>query len=330
MSGLATPPIEVARKPDGEEGSLAGDVLDGLTRPFKELPPKHLYDERGSQLFDEICTLPEYYPTRTERTILESNAADIAVRTGASELVELGSGTAAKTRILLGAMHDAGHLRGYVPFDIADVVVRDSAEAIHREYQGLITVRGVVGDFEHHLDVVPAPPKGSPRLVALLGGTLGNFVLPARQRLLSGIASMLRPGDHVLLGADLVKDPAVIEAAYNDSRGVTAAFNLNLLNVLNRELDGDFELDNFEHYAFYDREEEWIEMRLRALKACRVRLQAIELELEFAAGEEMRTEISAKFSQARLTSDLAASGLELVHLYTDPDRLYGLALARLS
>lgn len=328
MTELATPAIAVAQRADDEVGSLARDVLDGLTRPFKELPAKHLYDDRGSRLFDEICELPEYYPTRTERAILEARAAEIATLTGASELVELGSGTAAKTRILLGAMRDAGHLRGYVPFDIADVVVRDSARAISAEYRGLIAVRGVVGDFEHHLDVVPPPPDGGPRLVALLGGTLGNFVLPARRRLLSGIASLLRAGDHALLGADLVKDPAVIEAAYNDSRGLTAEFNLNVLAVINRELDGDFDLDNFAHVAFYDREQEWIEMRLRARRACQVRLRELGVEIEFAAGEELRTEISAKFSRDRLHADLHAAGLELVQMYTDPEQLYGLVLAR--
>jgi L-histidine Nalpha-methyltransferase len=327
MTRVATPQIATARAPDGEDGSLARDVLDGLVRPLKELPPKHLYDERGSRLFDEICTLPEYYPTRTERAILEERAGEIAARTGATELVELGSGTAAKTRILLDAMRTEGRLRSYVPFDIDDSVVLESARAIDSEYGDDASILGVVGDFEHHLHLVPKPPKDSPRLVALLGGTIGNFVDPARGRLLSGIASMLRPQDHLLLGADLVKDPAVIEAAYNDSRGVTADFNLNVLRVVNRELKGDFDLENFEHVAFYDREREWIEMRLRARQACLVTIGALDMEVDFAAGEELRTEISAKFSRERLVEDLGASGLELVELYTDPAQLYGLALA---
>lgn len=322
-----TPTIAVAAAAD-DNGSLAEDARVGLTRVPKELPPKHLYDDVGSRLFDEICDLPEYYPTRAERLILQTDADAIAVRTAAAELVELGSGTAAKSRILLDAMRRAGHLQGYVPFDIADVVVRDSSAAISVEYGGQIQVHGVVGDFERDLHLIPAP-NGRPRLVALLGGTLGNFVGEGRRRVLSDIAGLLREGDHALLGADLVKDPAVIEAAYNDARGVTAAFNLNLLSVLDRELDADFEVSNFEHVAFFDAEHEWIEMRLRAREACEVHLRAIDLVVEFAAGEELRTEISAKFSDERLRADLDAAGLELVELYTDPERLYGLALTRL-
>ena len=328
MSDLSTPMITTAHSLDGDSGSLADDVRDGLAGPFKELPPKHLYDERGSQLFDEICSLLEYYPTRTERAILEASAPEIAIRTGATELVELGSGTAAKTRVLLDAMQAAGNLQSYVPFDIADTVVRETAQAIGAEYPELGSVRGVVGDFEHHLQLVPPPPEGAPRLVALLGGTLGNFIPPGRHTLLRNMAALLRPGDHLLLGADLVKDPAVIEAAYNDSRGVTAEFNLNVLNVINRELDADFELDNFQHVAFFDTEQEWIEMRLRAERACQVQIRTLALEVNFAAGEEMRTEISAKFSPERMTADLTTAGLELVDMYTDDEQLYGLVLAR--
>jgi L-histidine N-alpha-methyltransferase len=328
MTASFPPVITTAQSLDGDSGSLAEDVRDGLTLPFKELSPKHLYDDRGSRLFDEICTLVEYYPTRTERAILEASAPEIAACTGATELVELGSGTAAKTRVLLDAMQAAGNLQSYIPFDIADTVVRETAQAIGAEYPELGSVRGVVGDFEHHLHLIPPPPDRAPRLVALLGGTLGNFIPPGRQTLLRNIAALLRPGDHVLLGADLVKDPAVIEAAYNDSRGVTAEFNLNVLNVINRELDADFELDNFQHVAFFNTEQEWIEMRLRARRACQVQIRALALEVNFAAGEEMRTEISAKFSPERMTADLTTAGLELVDMYTDDEQLYGLVLAR--
>jgi L-histidine Nalpha-methyltransferase len=327
---MSEPMITTARSLDGDFGSLADDVRDGFAGPFKQLPPKHLYDDRGSQLFDEICSLLEYYPTRTERAILEASADAIAASTGAVELVELGSGTAAKTRVLLDAMRAAGNLQSYVPFDIAETVVREAAQAIGAEYPELGRVRGVVGDFEHHLELIPPPPQHAPRLVALLGGTLGNFVPPGRHTLLRNIAALLRPGDHLMLGADLVKDPTIIEAAYNDSRGVTAEFNLNVLNVINRELDADFELDNFQHVAFFDTEQEWIEMRLRAARACQVQIRGLELEVNFAAGEEMRTEISAKFSPERVTADLAAAGLELAAMYTDDERLYGLALARLA
>lgn len=330
MSELGTPVITTALSLDGDSGSLADDVRDGFAGPFKEVPPKHLYDDRGSQLFDEICSLLEYYPTRTERAILEANADRIAARTGAVELVELGAGTAAKTRVLLDAMQAAGNLQSYVPFDIAETVVRETAQAISDEYPELGRVRGVVGDFEHHLQLISPPPEGAPRLVALLGGTLGNFVPPGRGVLLRDMAALLRPGDHLLLGADLVKDPAVIEAAYNDSRGVTAEFNLNVLNVINRELDADFELDNFQHVAFFDTEQEWIEMRLRAERACQVRILGLALEVNFEAGEEMRTEISAKFSPERMAADLTAAGLEIVDMYTDEEQLYGLVLARLA
>ncbi len=330
MSGPGASLTTTETSRDGDSGSLAEDVRAGLSHPFKELPPKHLYDDRGSQLFDEICSLVEYYPTRTERAILEASADQIAARTRAAELVELGAGTAAKTRVLLDAMQAAGNLRSYVPFDIADTVVRETARAIGVEYPELGTVRGVVGDFEHHLQLIPPPHADAPRLVALLGGTLGNFVPPGRHTLLRDMAALLRPSDHLLLGADLVKDPTVIEAAYNDSRGVTAEFNLNVLNVINRELDADFELDNFQHVAFFDTEQEWIEMRLRAERACQVQIRTLELEVNFAAGEELRTEISAKFTHARIKDDLAAAGLEPVELYTDDQTLYGLVLARPS
>lgn len=312
---------------DGDERSLADDAFDGLTRPFKELAPKHLYDAEGAELFDRICDQPEYYPTRAERSILARRSADIVGATGAGELVELGSGTAAKTRILLRAMSDAGTLRRYVPVDVTEGMVVRSAEALVDEYPGL-RVHGVVGDFERHLEGVPAPEDGVPRIVALLGGTIGNFIPGSRRAFLRSIAQLLRPGvDHLLLGTDLVKDPAVIEAAYNDAAGVTAAFNLNLLTVLNRELGANFDVGAFEHYAFFDREREWIEMRLRATRRMDVRVEALKLDLSFAPREEMRTEISAKFTRERLARDLATGGLELREVLTDDDTLFALSLS---
>ena len=309
----------------GDERTLADDVLDGLTRPLKELPPKHFYDARGSELFDAICELPEYYQTRTERLILETNADDIVARTGAVELVELGSGSATKTRVLLDAMAAAGTLRRYVPVDVSATTVHAVAELFADEYAGL-EVRGVVGDFERHLSELPAPV--GPRLVPFLGGTIGNFPPGSRRRFLRGLGKILGPGGHLLLGSDLVKDPRVIEAAYDDSAGVTAQFNLNVLHVLNRELGANFDLDAFEHVAFFDREREWIEMRLRAIEPQQVRVEALDLDVAFAAREELRTEISAKFTVDRLRADLAAAGLELVELYTDPDDLFAVSLAR--
>jgi len=310
----------------GGERSLADDVLDGLTRPFKELPPKHFYDARGAELFDRICELPEYYPTRTERAILRERADEIAAETGAAELVELGSGTAAKTRVLLDALESAGTLRRYIPLDVTESMVRMSAETLVREYPDL-AVHGVVGDFERHLNEVPEPL--GPRIVAFLGGTIGNFPPGSRRRFLRQIARLLGPEDFLLMGTDLVKDPGVLEAAYDDAQGVTAEFNRNVLHVLNRELDADFDPEGFEHVALFDERHEWIEMRLRARRAQTATVRALDMTVDFDAGEELRTEISAKFTLERATGDLAAAGLELVHWLTDADEMFALSLSRL-
>jgi L-histidine N-alpha-methyltransferase len=309
----------------GEERSLADDVLDGLTRPFKELPPKHFYDAVGAELFDRICELPEYYPTRAERAILDDRSAEIVAATGAAELVELGCGTAAKTRLLLAAMAEAGTLRRYVPLDVTEAMVLECADALVDEFPGL-RVHGIVGDFERHLRHVPEPD--GPRVVAFLGGTIGNFTPGSRRRFLRGLAKLMRPGvDHLLLGTDLVKDPAIIEAAYDDSAGVTAEFNRNVLHVINRELDADFDVNAFEHVAFFDREREWVEMRLRAQRRMDVEVRKIGLKVAFAPREELRTEISAKFTVDRLRGDLAAAGLALREVLTDPDDLFALSLS---
>jgi len=308
-----------------DERTLADDVLDGLTRPLKELPPKHFYDARGSELFDAICELPEYYQTRTERLILQSQADGVVAATGAVELVELGSGAVDKARILLEAMSAAGSLSRYVPVDVSETTVRAAAQTLVEDYPEL-AVHGVIGDFERHLEHLPAPL--GPRLFAFLGGTIGNFPPGSRRRLLRRLRSVMGPDDHLLLGTDLVKDPHVIEAAYDDSAGVTAQFNLNVLHVLNRELDANFDVAAFEHVAFFDRKREWIEMRLRATDAQHVHVGRLDLDVDFAAREELRTEISAKFTPQRLRGDLAAAGLELVELYTDPGELFAVSLSR--
>jgi L-histidine N-alpha-methyltransferase len=319
--------IQIDSHLDGsEERSLAEDVLDGLTRPFKELPPKHFYDARGAELFDRICDLPEYYPTRAERAILEQSAEELALLTRAVELVELGSGTAAKTRVLLDALYAAGTLNRYVPVDVTERMVRDCAEELTHEYPGL-RVHGVIGDFERHLDRVP--PAAGPRIVAFLGGTIGNFPPGSRRRFLREIARLLGPEDYLLMGTDLVKDPNVLEAAYDDAQGVTAEFNRNVLRVLNRELQADFDPDDFEHVALFDRENEWIEMRLRARREHTTVVRDLDLSVHFDAGEELRTEISAKFTPARLERDLSAAGLRLVRWLTDPEQLFALTLSRL-
>jgi L-histidine N-alpha-methyltransferase len=308
-----------------DERSLANDVLDGLTKPFKELSPKHFYDARGSERFERICELPEYYPTRTELGILRAHADEIVAATGAGELVELGAGASDKARLLLDAMQREGTLRRYIPLDVSESVVRDAARRLVEDYPGL-SVHGVIGDLERHLEHVP-DAEGVPRVVALLGGTIGNFSPGTRRAVLSKIATLLGPADRLLLGTDLIKDRNVIEAAYNDAEGVTAEFNRNLLHVLNRELDADFVPDNFDHVAFFDRRHEWVEMRLRARRPCSVLVGDLDLRVEFAAGEELRTEISAKFTRQRVEADLRAAGLELEQWFTDDDDLFGISVS---
>jgi L-histidine N-alpha-methyltransferase len=315
--------IEIVSRLGADERTLAFDALDGLTKPFKEIPPKHFYDTDGSRLFEQIMGLPEYYPTRAERAILTANAAELVEATGGAELVELGSGVPTKTLLLLDAMRDAGTLDRYVPFDVSEVVLLESAKLLVERYPG-IRVYGVVADFERHLDALPQPE--GPRVIVFLGGTIGNFLPGTRRRFLRSLRRQLRPEDRILLGTDLVKDPAVLEAAYNDSAGVTAAFNRNVLAVMNRELGADFDLGSFEHVAFYDREQEWIEMRLRAVRPMDVHIAKLGLDVRFAAREEMRTEISAKFTRERLEADLRAAGLVLDQFLTDPDELFGLSL----
>jgi L-histidine N-alpha-methyltransferase len=299
-----------------EERSLADDVLDGLTRPFKELPPKHFYDTRGSELFELITEQPEYYPTRTELSILGARGGELM--DGVDELVELGSGATTKARLLLSG----SQAQRYIPVDVSESVVRAAGD----ELADLgVEVHGVVGDVERHLQRLPAP--SGRRAVAFLGGTIGNFPPGSRRRFLRKVGQLLSPGDRLLLGTDLVKDPAIIEAAYNDAAGVTAEFNRNVLAVVDRELDGDFDLDAFEHVAFFDRSREWVEMRLRALTPQRVRIAALDLTVDFGHREELRTEISAKFTRERIAADLSAAGLQLTSLVTDPRDWFAVSVA---
>ena len=310
---------------DGSEArSLVEDVRAGLTAPFKEIPPKHFYDTRGALLFERICTLPEYYQTRVERAILTARAGQIATLTRASELLELGSGSATKTRLLIEALLEQGTLRRYIPVDCTETMVRETAQELAGEYPGL-HVHGVIADFERHLELLPAG-RGR-RLTIFLGGTIGNFPPRSRQSFLAAIARGMRRGDHLLIGVDLVKDPVVLQAAYDDAEGVTAQFNRNLLRIINRELGADFELCAFDHVALYDEQQQWIEMRLRARSAQRVHIAALAMNVEFAAGEEIRTEISAKFTRGRLTRELEAIGLDLCAWLSDPGERFALALA---
>jgi L-histidine N-alpha-methyltransferase len=304
--------------------TLEQDARRGLTSTPKDIPPKWFYDERGSKLFDEITRLPEYYPTRCERTILATNADDIVQRTGADTLVELGSGTSEKTRLLLDALRAHGTLRCFIPFDVSKQTLHDAAAAIELEYPG-VDVQPVVGDFTRDLDDVP---REGLRLVAFLGGTIGNLLPDERAAFLRDVAAMLGPDDSFLLGTDLVKDATRLVAAYDDAKGVTAEFNKNVLHVMNRELDADFDIDAFDHVAVYDEEHEWIEMRLRSRRAQVVRVPALDLDVAFADGEEMRTEVSAKFSRERVERELAQAGMRLDAWWTDGD--FALSLARLN
>lgn len=296
----------------------------GLTSAPKEMPPKWFYDEAGSILFDEITRLPEYYLTRTEREILGRRAASIAECAGADTLVELGSGTSEKTRLLLDAFSKNGDLRRFVPFDVCEEFLRASAEAVASEYPG-VEVHGLVGDFERHL---PMLPEGDRRLVVFLGSTIGNLDPLKRAGFLGQLSSVLAPGEGLLLGIDLVKDASRLEAAYNDRAGITAEFNRNVLAVLNAQLGADFDLACFEHIAAFDPENEWIEMRLRSTRTQSVTLDSLGLTVGFGEGEEMRTEISTKFRRPGVVGELAAAEFELEQWWTDARADFALALAR--
>ncbi|CDO07679.1 L-histidine N(alpha)-methyltransferase [Mycolicibacterium cosmeticum] len=303
--------------------TLRRDVADGLRQTPKTLPPKWFYDTVGSELFDRITRLPEYYPTRTEASILREHAAEIAAASGADTLVELGSGTSEKTRLLLSAWRTRGLLRRFIPFDVDPGVLRDAAGALRAEYPG-IEIDTVCGDFDRDLGAIPQVGR---RLVIFLGSTIGNFTAEPRAKFLTSLANSLRPGDALLLGTDLVKDTDRLVRAYDDSAGVTAAFNRNVLAVVNRELDADFDLDAFAHVAKWNQEHERIEMWLRSVRAQRVNVHALGLTVDFAAGEEMLTEVSCKFRPDGVAAELEAAGLRRTHWWTDPAGDFGLALA---
>ena len=324
MSASREPVVSVLLDPDWAAGGLVDDVRRGLTRQPRVLPPKWLYDDLGSELFDRITRLPDYYPFLAERSILEAHAADIAAASGATSLIELGSGTSEKTRLLLDAFTATGQLSRFAAIDVSEGTLRQAAAGIAARYPGL-DVQAVVGDFTLHLAHLPA---GGRRMVAFLGGTIGNLYPGERREFLTRIAGLFGPGDHLLLGTDLVKETARLEAAYDDAAGVTAEFNKNVLNVLNRELGADFDLDAFEHVARFDAREERMDIRLRSLAEQSVRLDGLDLEIEFAAGEEMRTEISAKFTRERLECVYTEAGLELCGWFTDGAGDYALSLAR--
>jgi dimethylhistidine N-methyltransferase/ergothioneine biosynthesis protein EgtC len=325
-TGPTEPIIEVHLADDHAARSLAADVTTGLAATPKTLPPKWFYDAEGSELFEQITRLPEYYPTRAEREILTGHALDIARITGAHTLVELGSGSSEKTRLLLDAMRQNETLRQIVALDVSETALRDASEVLHAAYPSAV-VHGVVGDFTEHLGLLPGE---SPRLVAFLGGTIGNLLPDERAKFLRALRDVLRPGEWLLLGTDLVKDPEVLVRAYDDSAGVTAEFNRNVLRVLNRELTADFDVDAFSHVALWDPDNEWIEMRLRASRAMRVRVADLGLTVDFTEGEELHTEISAKFRQESITTELTEAGFTLQHWWTDTANRFGLSLSQVT
>ncbi|MFC8536548.1 L-histidine N(alpha)-methyltransferase [Streptomyces sp. NPDC057249] len=305
---------------DATDAALRADVLHGLSRRPKTLPPKWFYDARGSELFEEITRLPEYYPTRAEREILIDRAGEIAAASGARTLVELGSGSSEKTRYLLDALTD---LHSYVPVDVSESALRGAADALLRERPQL-SVHALIADFTAGLSLPETP---GPRLVAFLGGTLGNLLPGERSVFLKSVRDLLVPGDTLLLGTDLVKDEEVLVAAYDDAAGVTAAFNRNVLSVVDRELGADFVPEDFAHVARWNPQEEWIEMRLRARRSLTVKIPELDLVVPFEAGEELRTEVSAKFREDGVRGELAGAGLRLAHWWTDAEGRFALSLS---
>lgn len=326
MTTISTPgaSLDALLTPQDLRAALESDARAGLTATPKWLPPKYFYDDRGSRLFEEITRLPEYYPTRTEHAILSAYADDIAAAAGAEVLLELGSGSSQKTRLLLDAMARRAELAAYVPVDVSAGALRDAMVALRADYPHL-PLHGAVADFDRHLGALPAPGR---RLWVLLGSTIGNYPTAERRTFLSGLADAMRPGEALLLGVDLVKDPERLVAAYDDAAGVTAAFNRNVIAVLDRELDGDLDPEDFVHVALWDAENEWIEMRLRAVRPVSARLAALDLPVELARDDEIRTEISAKFRRERIEPELAEVGLTVEQWWTDPMVDFGLLLAR--
>ncbi len=315
--------VEIARD-ESVYAELAKDVRDGLQRSPKSIPTKYLYDARGSELFDAICDLPEYYPTRTEQALLESVADEIVDRARPTDVVELGSGAARKTRVLLDAFVNSGQNPRYVPMDVSESMLRAAALGLLEDYPDL-EIHGLVGDYHRDLDHLP---KGDRRMLVIRGSTIGNFPAHETDTFLRGVRDELVPGEYLLLGADLVKPTPVLEAAYNDAAGVTAEFNRNVLNVLNRELEADFDVAAYEHVARFNADESQMELALRSEREQKVSIRALDLDVDMRAGELLHTEISRKFTRERIDADLVSSGFELDAWYTPRNGYFGLALAR--
>jgi L-histidine N-alpha-methyltransferase len=296
--------IDVHLSPGDVRTQMQADALAGLQAGEKSIPPVWFYDERGSQLFEEITRLPEYYPTRAERHLLEAHAPTIAEMSKADTLVELGAGACDKTRVLLDALQETGTLARYVPFDVSDEFLRSAASTLSDEYAEL-DVHVVIGDFHQHLAEIPSDGR---RMIAFLGGTIGNLNPAQRARFLFDLNCTMSSDDTLLLGTDLVKDRARLVAAYDDAAGVTAEFNRNVLHVLNAQLGGDFNPELFTHVALWNEQDQWIEMRLRAMEPTTVTLREAGIRVQFAQGEDLLTEISSKFTPERISEELAAAG----------------------
>ena len=322
---MTAPVLEIHLSDADAADALRRDARIGLSGDPKWLPPRWFYDARGSELFEQITMLPEYYPTRTERELLRRTVGEITALAAADTLVELGSGSSEKTRLLLDALTAKNALRRFVPLDVSESALRGAMAAVAQEYPGL-AVHGVVGDFTQHLELLPTAERGR-RLVAFLGGTIGNLVPDERAGFFTALHAALDPGELLLLGAGLVTDPAVMVPAYDDDAGVTAEFNLNVLHVLNRELGADFDVAAFDHVAVWDAAHEWIEMRLRARRAMTVRLPGVGMTVHYTEGEEMRTEVSTKFRREGLGAELVRAGFADQMWWTDADDRFALVLA---
>ncbi len=316
--------IDVYVDEAGALATMADDVRRGLTRTPKQLSPKYFYDERGSWLFERITRLPEYYLTRAERGLLKDFVTEIASIVEPRELVELGPGSASKTHTLIEASRSSGRLERYLPVDVSSAMIEHLAERLLSQYAWL-DLHAIVGDFERHLDRVPL---GSNRLVAFLGSTIGNLEPDQTRAFLAHVHRMVGDDGYFLLGTDLVKERAVLEAAYNDDQGVTADFNRNVLRVINRHLDGDFDPEAFDHVAFFNADKEQVEIYLRSRSAQTVRLEALDLDVAFDRCERMLTEISRKYTRKSVEAMLAEANLELTHWFTDPGQTFALSLSR--
>ncbi|QDL10832.1 L-histidine N(alpha)-methyltransferase [Brasilonema octagenarum UFV-E1] len=302
------------------------DVIQGLTQTPKSLPPKYFYDDRGSELFEQICELPEYYPTRTEAWILRQHADEIAQITGACELVELGSGSSTKTRFLLDAYQKIPRSCKYIPVDVSEGILKSSVLQLQQKYAQL-SIEGLIGTYEQALAKVESISVPS-RMIFFLGSSIGNFTAQECNRFLRQIARTLKTGDYFLLGIDLQKPKDILEAAYNDSQGVTAAFNLNMLSHLNWRFQGNFDLNLFTHEAIYNQAQTQIEMYLHCLESHWVSLETLNLNVFFEVGESILTEISRKFDLVTIQKELELQGLKTLKIWTDPNQWFGLILCQ--